>query len=452
VPFPGAQTKAPAIPSISLGHVPKTCASTSTPATGAMGLTLGATAPRFPNTESTRAIRGKTGTKETPSPVPLVDTSKEHLVPLPTPINVTKLEEVLREHPDPAFVARLCSFFRTGADIGFTGPRIARFSKNLPTALAQPDIVSENLTKEVALGRVGGPFPTPPFPNLQVSPIGLVPKKHSNKFRTIFHLSFPKSGVTSINYSISKEDHSLQYITIDNAIQGILRHGRGSFLAKTDIESAFRLIPLKPSDYELFGMFWGGKYYYDKVLPFGLRSAPFLFNMLSDAVEWILVNKCYISFVCHILDNFLIIEPASASLPHSQLCQESLSSMLLTFRNLGIPIAINKTQGPHTVLEFMGIVLDSEKMEARLPADKVERIQTSLASFQRRKSCTLKELQSLIGTLNFACRVVPPGRPFLQRMIELTRNISQPHHHVKLSSGFFKDLLTWQQFISPPIP
>ena len=72
--------------------------------------------------------------------------------------------------------------------------------------------------------------------------------------------------------------------------------------------------------------------------------------------------------------------------------------MLLTFRNLGIPVAINKTQGPDTVLEFMGIVLDSQKMEARLPADKVERIQTSLASFQRRKFCTLKELQSLIGT------------------------------------------------------
>ena len=44
----------------------------------------------------------------------------------------------------------------------------------------------------------------PPFPNLEVSPIGLVPKKHSTstKFRTIFHLSFPNSGVTSINYSI----------------------------------------------------------------------------------------------------------------------------------------------------------------------------------------------------------------------------------------------------------
>jgi len=87
-------------------------------------------------------------------------------------------------------------------------------------------------------------------------------------------------------------------------------------------------------------------------------------------------------------------------------------------------------------------------MEARLPLDKVERILASLASFESRKSCTLKELQSLIGTLNFACKFVPPGRPFLQRMVELTRNVSQPHHHIKLSSEFFKDLQTWKTFIS----
>ena len=88
-----------------------------------------------------------------------------------------------------------------------------------------------------------------------MSPIGLVPKKHSAKFRTIFHLSYPKSGETSINSSISKDDFSLKCITIDNAIKGILSLGQGCFLAKTDIESAFRLIPLRPSDYELFGMY-----------------------------------------------------------------------------------------------------------------------------------------------------------------------------------------------------
>lgn len=92
----------------------------------------------------------------------------------------------------------------------------------------------------------------------------------------------------------------------------------------------------------------------------------------------------------------------------------------------------------------MGIILDSDRMEARLPLDKVERIKASLISFQGKKSCTLKDLQSLIGTLNFACKVVPPGRPFLQRMIELTHKVSKPHHHIKLSSGFFKDLNIWQ--------
>lgn len=85
--------------------------------------------------------------------------------------------------------------------------------------MAQPQIVTQNLTKEIALGRVAGPFSNPPFANFQVSPIGLVPKKHSDKFRTIFHLSFPKSGTSSVNHFISKEDYSLHYITIDNAIE-----------------------------------------------------------------------------------------------------------------------------------------------------------------------------------------------------------------------------------------
>lgn len=81
--------------------------------------------------------------------------------------------------------------------------------------------------------------------------------------------------------------------------------------------------------------------------------------------------------------------------------------MLLTFKNLVVPMAANKTEGPSITLEFMGIVLDNVPMEARLPGDKVERIQASLALFQTKKSCTLKELQSLIGTFYFACKVIP---------------------------------------------
>ena len=377
--------------------------------------------------------------------------NRSNLIPLDsnnivTPIHVDALEDALHGHPDPSFVLKLCSDLRFGARLGYNGPRKSKFSKNLKSAIDNPTIVSNNLAKEVALGHTAGPFTNPPFANLQVSPIGIVPKKHSDKFRTIFHLSFPKTG-ESINSFIEKDDFSLQYIKIDDAIAALIRLGRGTYLAKTDIESAFRQFPVHPEDWELLGMYWNNSYYFDKVLPFGLRSAPYIFNQLSDALEWILLNMCFISYVGHILDDFLIMEPPTlAGLP-SQACQTSLSSMLLTFNTLGVPIAEHKTEGPSLIIEFLGIILDSQKMEARLPPDKLNRLSIELDAWHIKKSATLQELQSLIGTLNFACKVIPPGRAFLQRIINLTRGVPKPHHHIRLTNGFREDVKMWQNFL-----
>ena len=49
-------------------------------------------------------------------------------------------------------------------------------------------------------------------------------------------------------------------------------------MAKIDLKSAFRMIPVHRADWDLLGMHWRGQYYVDTCLPFGLRSAPFLFN------------------------------------------------------------------------------------------------------------------------------------------------------------------------------
>ena len=173
---------------------------------------------------------------------------------LVTPIHVDSLEDALRGHPDPSFVLKLCSDLRFGARLGYNGPRKFKFSKNVKSAIDNPTIVSNNLAKEVALGHTAGPFTNPPFANLQVSPIGIVPKKHSDNFRTIFHLSFPKTG-ESINSFIEKDDFSLQYIKIDDAIAALIRLGRGTYRAKTDIESAFRQFPVHPEDWALLGMY-----------------------------------------------------------------------------------------------------------------------------------------------------------------------------------------------------
>ena len=76
--------------------------------------------------------------------------------------------------------------------------------------------------------------------------------------------------------------------------------------------------------------------------------------------------------------------------------------MPLTMKNLRVPISHNKTKDLVTVIQVLGILLDSDRMEARLPDDKVQRLRKELSKWYNKKSTTLRELQSLIGTLNFA--------------------------------------------------
>lgn len=88
---------------------------------------------------------------------------------------------------------------------------------------------------------------------------------------------------------------------------------------------------------------------------------------------------------------------------------------------------------PTTCAPVHGVEIDSITMEVRLPPDKLEQIKVTLAQFLGRKKVTLRELQSLIGTLNFACLVVVPGRAFLRRLIDKAKGIRLSFFKIKLS-------------------
>ena len=127
------------------------------------------------------------------------------------------------------------------------------------------------------------------------------------------------------------------------------------------MKNAFRLIPVSPTDYDLLGMFWENQFYNDRCLPMGCASSCKIFETFSSALEWIARHKLGIPGILHILDDFLIIEP-----DHST-CSSSLSKFLKTCDELGVPMAPEKTVGPHTVLSFAGIELNTYQMEVRLP-------------------------------------------------------------------------------------
>ena len=199
-------------------------------------------------------------------------------------MRVARLETCLLNHPDCSFVNTLLHNMRYGARISYAGDRSFLIANNLCSAYTSPNHVSEYLTVECAAGRMASPYPSLPHPSLRCSRIGLVPKK-SGKLRLIMHLSAPQG--LSNNDGISKDEFSLHCITVYDAVRLMHKHEKGARLAKVDLQNAFRLCPVSPADWPLLSIDWEGQYYVDKVLPFGLHSSPFLFNMLADALCWV---------------------------------------------------------------------------------------------------------------------------------------------------------------------
>ena len=202
-----------------------------------------------------------------------------------------KFSQELAGPPDQKQVSYVLQGLQHGFRLGFhSAHKLKPAKRNKPSALHHAHIVDAYLANEVSLGRVAGPFASPPFPRLHISSFGVIPKKgQPGKWRLIVDLSSP--GGASVNDGIDPQDFSLQYIKVDQVIRMVSRYGPDALMAKFDVESAYRNIPVHPDDRFLLGMRWRGQFYVDLSLPFGLRSAPFIFNSVADMVEWILLHK-----------------------------------------------------------------------------------------------------------------------------------------------------------------
>jgi len=181
----------------------------------------------------------------------------------------------LASHPDQQQASYVLQGIKNGFKLGFqSSGHLKAAKKNKQSALMHANVVDEYLANEVMLGRVAGPFPSPPLPNLHISSFGVIPKKgQPGKWRLIVDLSSP--GGSSVNDGIDPQEFTLQYIRLDEVIRMVSRYGPGALMAKFDVEAAYRNIAIHPDDRFLLGMKWRGQYYVDLTLPFGLRSTPF---------------------------------------------------------------------------------------------------------------------------------------------------------------------------------
>ncbi len=233
----------------------------------------------------------------------------------------------------------------------------------------------------------------------------------------------------------------MSYISVDDAIKKILSVGPGALLANLIFKVLFALYRCTPPIVICWPCSGMVTYFIDTCLPFGLRSAPKLFNIMADLLAWVLKDQG-ISYVIHYLDDYLTI-----GAPRSRECHHNLEIVIQTCRTLGVPLALEKVAGPTPVIEFLGILLDTLRMEARLPDNKLVRIQREVSEWLGRKNATKREILSLVGLLQHAGKVVRPGRIFVSRMYSVAAKVRELDYYTRLNQGFRSDLLWWHTFL-----
>ena len=358
-----------------------------------------------------------------------------------TPVNLNQLKKDVANYPNTAVSDELIQGFEFGFPLHYTGSRLPTEAKNLKSVYDHPDVVRQKIQNELDLGRIDGPFLEKPFSTLRVSPLGLVEKKTPGEFRLIHHLSFPDGN--SLNDSIDHDLCTVQYTRFEEAIHMVQDMGRGCLLGKLDIKSAFRLLPVAPSEFDQLGFKFEGNYYFDKCMPFGCAISPASWEKVSSFLEFLVKRESTTGDVNHYVDDFLF-----AGIRGTSECQDIMNCFLQCTERLGIPIAADKTVWPCTTIVYLGLEIDSVEMVVRMPKAKVEEIVAQIHLVIQERKVTLHVMQRLIGLLNFATRVIIPGRPFLRRLINATRGLTKPYHHLRVTSDMKQDLRMWLTFFS----
>ena len=238
-----------------------------------------------------------------------------------TPLKVDCFSELLSEsNYDEDKTRFLIDGFTNGFDIGYQGP-IDRKSeaKNIPFTPGVGDKFElwNKIMKEVKAKHFVGPFDKVPYDKYIQSPVRLVPKA-GGKTRLIFHLSYQfldqPDGI-SLNAGTPRDICTVKYNDLDAAVECCLllsQDGKETvFLGKTDLSSAFRVLPLKkkcfclliikaldPTDNKV-------KYFVDKCLLFGASISCALYQKFSDALKHIIQFKTGRKTVTNYLGDFL---------------------------------------------------------------------------------------------------------------------------------------------------
>ena len=360
-------------------------------------------------------------------------------VQLPSKINFPLLEYLAKDYWD----YQLPYFLKFGFPLDFNpvnDKNLVSAEENHSSATKFPEHVKKYIEIEKEHKAIFGPFTLPPYgESTHVSPFMSRDKPDSENRRIIIDLSWPAEA--SVNYFTKGNFYlgtvyKLQYPTVDNITESLLRLGSEAVIYKIDLSRAFRQLRIDPCDYHLLTLKWGSHFFADTFCPFGHRSGSMMCSRLSDFFRYIMFNHGFVVYTY--VDDILGIgtEPKAS---------EGFQFLLQTLNDLGFPISKSKLVAPTTRCNCLGIMVDAKERTLSIPHHKLKEILSKCERVSQSHVITVKQLQSVIGSLMFIYKCVKPSRYFVNRLLENLRSANATK--IVVNEDIRKDIAWFIKFL-----
>ena len=362
-------------------------------------------------------------------------------IPLKPWWNLSLLDSLLGDYEDKEIVQWIKFSWPVSRPPNWKPPQPS--FENHASATDFPSHIDKYLEKEINRETVVGPFETIPFVNrVGVSPLSIREKKDSEDRCIIMDLSWPIGN--SVNSGIAKDRFmgfhcKLTFSTSDVIAKRVAElMGVGLlYLFKVDLSGYFRQLPLDPGDYSLLCFTWGGKFtltlcppWVSTVLHILHRECPMHLTYIHNQASYFLFNY---------IDDFIGVE-LLANIHSSMNC---LTRML---NDIGVKKAISKRVEPTQNLNCIGTMVDAKKGILYVLPERREALLGELQEWLFKDKCSIKDVQRLVGKLQFICAVVRPGRLFMSRMLDMLREVEKGGM-LKITQQCRLDILWWLKYL-----
>lgn len=342
-------------------------------------------------------------------------------------------------HPDDQWIIECVTF---GFPLQYRGPPLFNgFTSNHPSATNYDEHVRSYIETERSLGAIVGPFNSPPFePWCHVAPLMSREKADKNERRIIVDFSFPpENGPNAfvIKNSVFGQviPHALP--TVQEAINIILRLDFNLTLGSIDIERAYRNFVLEPLDWLLACICYRDQFYVDTAMPFGSRISSLYMQRMALFIQRAAAVEGVATIIY--LDDVLVICNRDRD------ADASFKVVRDIIRELGLPIAWKKVITPTRIIKFLGIIIDLDVREVRMPVEKIHAFMALAKETSNKKYVSRRTLQSIAGHINHLTKCVPASRIFMNRVLDTLRGMN--HGPAKVTDQLKKDLSWFVNFL-----